>query len=319
MTSRTKHIHVAVAVICNDQRQVLLTLRADDAHQGGLWEFPGGKLESDERPVDALQRECSEEIGISIKDSRPLIRIQHDYGDRQVLLDVWRIEDYNGTPFGQEGQAMEWVDIGKLAQRSMPAANRAIVNALQLPDEYLITPDIVTSQDVFLDQLELSLQAGIRLVQLRQTQLPEDEYATLAREVLSLARQYNARVMLNHSLEMYPRCAPDGLHLNSQRLMALCERPVSMDTLLSASCHNLDEVQQANRKDMDFIVIAPVQTTLTHPGASVLGWQGFQDLTDAAVMPAYALGGLNPGDKNKVFKCGGQGIAAIRSLWNTEL
>jgi len=318
MTVRHEPIHVAVAVIGNDQGQVLLTLRADDAHQGGLWEFPGGKLESDERPVEALKRECREEIGISIEHLRPLIRIPHDYGDRQVLLDVWMIDSYQGTPFGKEGQAMEWVDTGKLAQRSMPVANRAIVNALLLPEDYLITPDIAVPKDVFLDQLQRSLQSGIRLVQLRQTQLPEEEYATLAREVLALAREYDARVVLNHALEMYPRCAPDGMHLNSQRLMALCERPVSMDTLLSASCHNLEEVQQANRMAVDFIVIAPVLATQTHPGATVLGWQGFQDLSEAAVMPAYALGGLNPGDKNNVFKNGGQGIAAIRSLWKTE-
>lgn len=318
MTDTIEPVHVAVAVIRNDQGQVLLSLRADDVHQGGLWEFPGGKRESDESIDATLRRECLEELGIDIKRSRPLIRIPHDYGDTQVLLEVSLVEDYAGTPESKEGQEIEWVAIDKLSQREMPEANRSIVNALVLPDEMLITPDIETSEEDFLQQLEHSLQAGIKLVQFRQTQLADEAFINLARDVLALSREHGASVILNHSPEMYAHCVPEGLHLNSQRLMALCGRPVSMNTLLSASCHNLDEVQQANSMGVDFIVIAPVASTLTHPEADVLGWSGFQDLADAAAMPAYALGGMQAEDKAHAFASGGQGIAAIRSLWKSE-
>lgn len=310
-------IHVAVAVICNDQRQVLLSLRADDVHQGGLWEFPGGKLEAGEHIHEALQRECYEELGLSVERSRPFIRLQHTYRDCQVLLDVHKVESYRGEPYGKEGQALEWVDVDHLPQRCMPAANRSIVNALLLPTEYLITPDMSMIKDTFLQQLQRHLQAGISLVQLRQTQLSSREYLLLAREVQDLARQYDARLLLNHTLETFRQCASAGLHLNSKRLMALSARPVSKDILFSASCHNLAEVRQANKVGVDFIVIAPVMATLTHPGFVALGWQGFQQLANVAVMPAYALGGLGPEDKNSAFKQGAQGIAAIRSLWET--
>lgn len=317
MTTSPEPIHVAVAVISNDKSEVLLSLRAKDAHQGDLWEFPGGKVEEGESLLAALHRECHEELGLTIELSRPLIRILHDYGDRQVMLDVHKVDTFSGQAHGKEGQAMEWVAIDKLALRAMPEANRGIIQALLLPDELLVTPDIATDTDVFLQQLQHSLEAGVRLVQFRQTQLSDEEYINLAKEVQEQARQSNARVLLNHSLDMYPRCAPDGMHLNSQRLMALCERPVSMNTLLSASCHNLDEIKQANNMQVDFIIIGPVQATQTHPDATVLTWEGFQTLADAAVMPAYALGGMSPADKDTAFEHGAQGIAAIRSLWKS--
>lgn len=315
MNDVVEPIHVAVAVIRNEQGQVLLSLRADDVHQGGLWEFPGGKREQDESIDAALHRECLEELGVNVSRSRPLIRIPHDYGDVQVLLEVSLVEEYSGIPQPQEGQELDWVAIDKLAQRDMPEANRSIVNALLLPDTMLITPDIDTTHEVFLQQLEHSLQAGIKLVQFRQTQLADDDFISLAREVMAIAHENDAQVILNHSMDMYPRCVPDGLHLNSQRLMALCERPVSMNTLLSASCHNLDEIQQANTMGVDFVVIGPVQATQSHPGVDVLGWPGFQALADTAVMPAYALGGMAFEDKASAYAHGGQGIAAIRSLW----
>ncbi|EMR13638.1 hypothetical protein MPL1_03850 [Methylophaga lonarensis MPL] len=120
-------IHVAVAVIVNDLQQVLITRRHQHQHQGNLWEFPGGKCEPGEQVIDTLKREILEEVGLSVMSAEPLIKVPFDYGDRQVLLDVWRVSEFVGDAQGREGQAMHWCDINALEDYDFPAANQPII------------------------------------------------------------------------------------------------------------------------------------------------------------------------------------------------
>lgn len=123
-------VHVAVAVIVKHQ-QVLIALRKPEQHQGGLWEFPGGKVETDETVQQALSREIAEEVSVEVLSAQPLIEVRHDYGDKSVLLDVWTVDAFAGTPTGREGQIVKWCDIAALHQYDFPAANQAIVQAIQ--------------------------------------------------------------------------------------------------------------------------------------------------------------------------------------------
>jgi 8-oxo-dGTP diphosphatase len=109
-----------------------MALRAADAHQGGLWEFPGGKVEPGETVAAALARELAEELGIAVNASEPLVRIEHDYVDRLVALDVWLVTQFGGSPKGQQGQPLRWVAIDELHRLELPRANQAIVAALQV-------------------------------------------------------------------------------------------------------------------------------------------------------------------------------------------
>ena len=124
-----KQVHVAVGVIVSEQ-QVFLTKRANDVHQGGKWEFPGGKVEANETVAQALARELKEEIGIDVLSCMPLLEIDHDYGDKCVLLDVFVVDNYIGEPSAQEGQQESWVDIAELSTLDFPAANIAIIDKL---------------------------------------------------------------------------------------------------------------------------------------------------------------------------------------------
>ena len=123
-------MHVAVGIIRDGRGRVLLSRRHPESHQGGLWEFAGGKLEAGETPEQALSRELMEELGIRPGPLRPLLKVQHDYGDRRVLLDVWTLESFTGTPEGLEGQALAWVKPAELERYEFPPANRPIVEAL---------------------------------------------------------------------------------------------------------------------------------------------------------------------------------------------
>jgi len=125
-------VHVAVGVLRNDQGQVLISLRADEAHQGGLWEFPGGKVEPGESVEQALSREVEEELGICVHSCTPFIQISHDYEDKSVLLDVWNVQSFSGVPRGREGQQIEWRAQSALCVDDFPRANARIIRALQL-------------------------------------------------------------------------------------------------------------------------------------------------------------------------------------------
>ena len=127
-----KRVDVAVgAIVDRSSRSVLLAQRAAGAHQGGLWEFPGGKVEPGETVAAALARELMEELAITITESEPLLKVCHDYTDKRVLLDVWLVTAFVGKPLARQSQPLQWVAIEELQQWAFPAANGAIVNALQ--------------------------------------------------------------------------------------------------------------------------------------------------------------------------------------------
>jgi len=312
--SRTP-VHVAVAVIVNEQQQVLVTLRPDHVHQGGLWEFPGGKLEPGETVTQALLREINEELGVKIAHSHPLICIQHDYPDKSVILDVWCVSQFIGEPQGREGQPIQWRDIATLEASDFPQANRAIIHALQLPDLYMIS-GAFSDEDEFERRLVDALQRGIKLVQLRiKTKKSDQQYLDIARLAQSLCYAHSARLLLNTSLDVFDSSGADGLHLNSVRMFEYEQRPVSDQVLLSVSCHNMQQLQQARQLEADLVLISPVKETTSHPGVAGMGWDRFAELVSHACVPVYALGGMQMNDLAMAKQSGAQGIAAISSCW----
>ena len=125
-----KHVDVAVGVI-KQGSQIFISKRSDELHQGGLWEFPGGKKEADESIESALKRELHEELGIQVLAQSPFMVIEHDYGDKLVRLNIRLVELFEGSPHGKEGQLTQWVAISELHKLAFPAANKAIVAKLQ--------------------------------------------------------------------------------------------------------------------------------------------------------------------------------------------
>ncbi len=124
-------VHVAVGVVLDDARRILITRRAADSHQGGLWEFPGGKVEDGEALHRALARELREELGIAIGRTSALLEVRHDYGDKAVRLDVHVVWEFSGEARALEGQPLAWVAAEELPGYRFPAANAPIVEAVR--------------------------------------------------------------------------------------------------------------------------------------------------------------------------------------------
>ncbi len=316
----TEIVHVAVAVIVNDLGQVCISFRHKDAHQGGLWEFPGGKIEQGETVEKALKREIKEELNLSILISRPLIKINYNYSDISVCLHVQVVQSYSGHTMSVEGQTVKWVSVPDLSNFNFPAANKPIITAIQLPERYLITGKF-SSKKNFIYKLNNALENKIRLVQLR---LKGDDFPKIKNpqqliyDVSILCKQANAELLLNLS-ENWIKSIDlkeiefSGFHSDSMSLMRFSQRPEGK--LFSASCHNERELEQALQLKADFVVLSPVQKTSSHPDMDAIGWQKFSELIEKIAVPVYALGGVSVVDLHLAWKSGAQGIAAISVLW----
>jgi len=316
----TEIVHVAVAVIMNQHGQICISLRHENVHQGGLWEFPGGKVEQGETVEQTLEREIKEELNISILTSRPLIKINYNYPDISVCLHVQKVQSYSGLATNVEGQTLKWVDVSQLSAFNFPAANKPIITAIQLPERYLITGKF-SSEKNFIYKLNNALENKVRLVQLRLknehlTQLENPH--KLIRNVSVMCKQVDAELLLNLS-EQWMKVINleeikfSGFHSDSMSLMKYSKRPEGK--FFSASCHDEREVKKALQLKADFIVLSPVQKTSSHPDMNAIGWDKFSELIETAAMPVYALGGVSEVDLNLAWKHGAQGIAAISAFW----
>jgi 8-oxo-dGTP diphosphatase len=126
----TTVVSVAVGILQDTQGRVLVSRRAAAAHQGGLWEFPGGKVEPSETTESALAREFKEELGVDVLASEDLMVVEHDYGDKQVCLKVRRVTQWRGEARGLEGQPLAWQKPEVLINWSFPEANTPILMRL---------------------------------------------------------------------------------------------------------------------------------------------------------------------------------------------
>lgn len=130
-------IHVVAAVIYHAKNTncILISKRPHAAHQGGLWEFPGGKVEPAENSQQALHRELMEELGIEVIKSQPLMQIHHNYSDKQIFLEMWTVTSFRGRGQGMEGQECRWVTLEDLlsptTRYQFPLANGPVLEKLR--------------------------------------------------------------------------------------------------------------------------------------------------------------------------------------------
>ncbi|WP_083264704.1 Nudix family hydrolase [Pseudohongiella acticola] len=320
----TRRVHVAVGVILDSIGQVLVARRAEQQHLGGLWEFPGGKLEPGETVHTALCRELKEELDIEVEHSRPLCRIEHNYPGKAVLLDVWIVDRFKGTPRGIEHQPLRWLPTAQLDPAEFPQANRLIIRRLQLSDRLAII-------DLPAANINLPPQLPVTDVLLRLRCWQKDQYSaylTAVRQTIQAWGDNSPGIILDLSAaslagngfvseELCQLPGLKGLHVHGGLLQTLSERPVPEHLLLGVSCHDQHELELAAKVDADYALLSPVKATATHPDVRPLGWDRFQSLAQHSTVPVYALGGMQASDLITAHSHGGRGIAGIR-LFNCD-
>ncbi|HKX59617.1 MAG TPA: NUDIX domain-containing protein [Steroidobacteraceae bacterium] len=245
---RPAEIHVVAGAIADADGRVLIAQRPRGRHMAGRWEFPGGKLAAGEEPLEGLKRELSEELGISVRAARPLIRLRHEYPDRRVLLDVWQVTDYEGLPQALDAQALAWAKPDDLPEHDLLEADRAIVTALRLP------------------RLARQLAPGETLQSIRgraaQTilvPLPEEGGAALDAEAVARARAAGHRIFVMGAdidavrVAALARC--DGVLMRWQGQSLHIDHDGAF--LVGVHCDDAEGATRAVAEGAHFIVFAP--------------------------------------------------------------
>ena len=312
-------LEVVAGMIRCSPSQWLIAQRSLPHEFAGMWEFPGGKIQLGEDAQHALLRELQEELGIRVQQSRLFYRVQYEYAHHRVNLQFWEVLTYQGEPRGMEGQTVAWVPQAELLQYRFLPANRPLLAKLILAPLYLITPNAV-NLDVWLQNLQKVLNKGPRVVQLRQHELSPQAYRHLAREIAPLCDAYQCPLILNSpDVDLVAAVGAQGLHLSSALLRKTAVNPLGTPYWLGASCHNREEIIQANQLGVDYIVLSPVKQPQSHAIlSSPLGWDLFSELAQVAKMPVYALGGVEPGDLGQAQAHGAHGVAGISRFWEYD-
>ncbi len=349
-------VNVAVAVIYHEN-QYLLGFRDASQHQGNRYEFVGGKIESDETAKQALIREVAEETGIDIVSNTTVKigRLHHDYGDKQVCLQVYKValsvqqyEQYKHRHKGLEGQALTWVDKSKLlaGDYHLPAANKTILEWLRLPQQIAITYPLAHFDDAAdpavawlqYHAVHLAHEAWV-YVRLKAVDLESsvEQLLRLRPDIHAiLPAAFNNNEASVSEIAIDPQIA--AKHLTQTQLMqwssSLQSNKVSHYSITSSqssryalivSCHDTDSIYAANKlahvrleeqlPPIIGIFLSPVLATQTHPETKPLGWQAWSELAKLADMPVIGLGGLSSVMSIQAEQHGGIAVAGIRQFF----
>jgi len=316
MSMSQKLVHVAVGVVKNNFNQVLISLRHRDVHQGGLWEFPGGKVDPGENVQAALCREFKEELGISPTRVFPFKKILHQYSDKKVLLDVWIITAFDGEPQGLEGQKIQWQSAEMFKYDDFPKANRPIIDALRLPLYLPITPQ--SSDFKSLEKLLLQwIRAKHAVAYFCQNQLGRDLYQEWFVRANQLCLKSGLVLLADGEKYSYKDdLSVRGIHINPEALVTLNGRPVAENVFFAASCHNQEELERAQRLGVDFVFLSPVKPIGEERDRALgsLSWADFESLAQTVSLPTYALGGVSEPDLDEALLRGAVGIAGVTTF-----
>jgi len=307
-------IEVAIGLLIKGDK-VCLSLRQSHQHLAGHWEFPGGKIEQDESPQQALSREFKEELGVTTSAWQPLITIPWHYEKVSVRLHVYQTDQFVEEPTGLEGQTVEWCSISELPDKHFPEANRGILQALNLPDLYMSIGSYHDETDCLM-RLQQSLNKGVRLIQFKSKGLSSETFVQLGNQLADVAKQSHAKLILNGApklLDLVPNAA--GIQLSSNQVASYSTRPIALDKLLAVSTHSMQQVEQALSIGADIILISPVNATSAHADMEPVGWKTFTEMLDKIPVPVYALGGMKLTHLKDAKSCGAQGIMLTAGLW----
>ena len=297
-------IHVAIALLFH-QGKVLVGWRNAKQHQGNKHEFPGGKVEPNETPQQACQREVMEEVGIHILDWYTFDFVQHDYDDLQVNLHFFHAY-VNTAQLDEILQPWTWFHRNTLQDLNFPKANRKIVDRLALPQYLKISEDLNTVM-MLSDQSMLYWRVD--------TPEPLGEFQNNLKDLPTSTLE---KIILN--IRLWKQLTPDlqqqigKVHFRQDQLLQTESQHLPKGVTCIGACHDQVSLTHAQKIGLDAVILSPVLATATHPDAIPLGWEQFELYAKNMDIPVYALGGLSPQDLDIAQQNSGYGVAGISNF-----
>lgn len=295
------NIHVAIAILFH-QNQVLVGWREASQHQGNKYEFPGGKVESGEQPVEACRREVLEEVGIDLDQWHAFDFICHEYEDVIVNLHIFHASVSESQLSGIQ-PPWSWYAREQLSSLNFPKANQSMLQKLQWPQRIKIADDLAILHQLDPDQM-LYWRVEItpeRVIQLQQLPIEQLSKLMINQELWSQLNELQQQTIRS-------------IHLKQSQLMAVQPGQLMRGYRYIAACHDLVALQQAEQVGCEAALLSPVLATQTHPDTSPLGWEQFKQMAAQVQIPVFALGGLKTEDLSYAQSQHAYGIAGIRNI-----
>ena len=298
----SKVINVSIGLICQ-KGQILIGWRDESLHQGGCFEFPGGKVEPNETAQDAVVREVKEETGLEIDLVQLFHEESYEYPDRHVHLFFYMCHTDQNIPQPFE-RIWQWAALDQLKKFKFPAANAKIIERLSWPRSLgiVLATEHQVAEDVGLCYLKIDFNS------ITEVEKAIEFYFT---QGVQLILNYQYYQKLNEALKQ----KIFAVHFNGQQLHQYQHKPTELKNInLIVACHDLNDIAQANKLACDAIFLSPVNSTTSHPNQDGMGWDNFQKIIQDTHLLVYALGGVQRIDLKKAQSYGGYGVAGIRDF-----
>jgi thiamine-phosphate pyrophosphorylase len=181
---------------------------------------------------------------------------------------------------------------------------------------YLVTDSRLHKGYSVLEQVELALRGGVRIIQLREKELPEPDFIRLATEALKLTRSYDAFLIINDSVKVAQEAGADGLHLGQEDMLLTEARKIlGSDVIIGVSVKTVQEALQAERDGADYVAVNGVFPTATKEDLGYLpGLESVTKIRRATGLPVVGIGGINLRNCSSVIEAGAHGIAVVTAI-----
>lgn len=190
------------------------------------------------------------------------------------------------------------------------------MSGFTLPRLYLLTDRHNTSQRPLPSIINQAMDAGVRMVQIREKDLDTRPLIDLTKNLISLIQRQQGKVLLNDRIDLVLALEADGVHLRSNSLpLPFARRMLGAKKLIGISTHSVDEIRKAENEGADFAVLGPIHET---PSKRIygppLGLSTLEKACRATHLPIFAIGGINPMNVHSVMSSGAYGIAVISAI-----
>jgi thiamine-phosphate pyrophosphorylase len=181
---------------------------------------------------------------------------------------------------------------------------------------YLVTDPVLHKGYPVLEQVRLALVGGVKLIQLREKELPTGKFVDLARKALDMTRKAGAFLIVNDRVDVALTAGADGVHIGQDDMsLSDTRRLLGQDKIIGISVRSAEEAQEAEKDGADYIAASGVFATDTKKDVgSALGRESLQIIHEAASLPLIAIGGIKIENCAEVIKAGADGVAVVSGI-----
>lgn len=295
------NLDVAIGILVHNNH-ILVGWREENQHQGNKHEFPGGKVEAGETPVEACRREICEEVGLNLENWKKFDVIRHEYDD--VIVQLHFFIAYVSYEDSQKVVApWKWIERDQLLNLNFPKANTGVVKRLYWQRLIKISHDLSSLNNISDDRL--------LYWRIAESEFSHEEFSQYSIEKLS---KIIVNINIFNQLGELQKNAIQTIHLKQDQLFKLNRNNLDSSKRYIAACHNLEALKHAEQIGCDAVFLSPVFATETHPDAQGLGWKSFTEMALQVNLVIFALGGVSPELLNDAQNNHAYGVAGIRSF-----